>query len=231
MDQTRPYLSEPEQRTDPTEPNQTQSNKINPEQTRLNPTKSRPNRTAPTKNQLFQSGQQPPAKTTTAAADSSRQQQPRASRSKQRQTATSKETPDSNRQQHTAILKRKRYLNSRAAHRDKQRQTTANTAGVQNRTLAPRGKPCKISFSGGKELPRGRFSLLEVAGRAYLQRVIKQPEVSGAAPQGSEATVQGDFGLLSITELRRFPAITSIMIISWIRGDKAQSIDGTRACD
>ena len=61
--------------------------------------------------------------------------------------------------------------------------------------------------------------------------MIKQPEVPETAPQGSEATVQGDFGLLSITELRRFPAIASIMIISWIRDDKAQSIDGTRACD
>ena len=99
-------------------------------------------------------------------------------------------------------------------------------AGVQNWTLAPRGTLSKISFSGGKALPRGRFSLLEVAGRAYLQGVIKQPEAPGTASQGSQATVQGGFELLYITELRRLPGITSIMTISWIRDDRAQSIDG-----
>ena len=156
----------------------------------MDPTKFRPNRTAPTKNQTIQTGQQPPVRTTSAAADSCRQQHPaakraRAIRSKQRQTATSKETPDSNRQQHTAILKGKCYLNSRAAHRDKQRQTAANGAGVQNWAAAPRGTPSEISFFGGKVLPNGRFSRWEEAGRAYLPGVPKWPKVPEVDSQRS----------------------------------------------
>ena len=119
-------------------------------------------------------------------AGTSGQQQPvakraRASRSRQRQTATSKKTADGNRQQHTAILKRKRYLNSRAAHRDKQRQTAASGAGVQNSAAGPRGTPSKISFFGGTALPSRRFCRWEEAGRSYLQGVIKWSQFPGVA--------------------------------------------------
>ena len=186
----RTLTKQDENRTNPTKPNQTEPNSTHPEQTRLDPTKFRPNRTAPTKNQTIQIGQQPPVRTTSAAADSCRQQHPaakraRAIRSKQRQTATSKETPDSNRQQHTAILKGKCYLNSRAAHRDKQRQTAASGAGGQNSAAGPRGTPSKISFFGGTALPNRRFCRWEEAGRSYLQGMIKWSQFPGVASPGS----------------------------------------------
>ena len=130
---------------------------------------------------------QEPRRPRRTATGSSNQQDKsaRASRSRQRQTATSKKTADSNRQQHTAILKRKRYLNSRAAHRDKQRQTAASGAGVQNSAAGPRGIPSKISFFGGTALPSRRFCRWEEAGRSYLQGVIKWSQFPGVASPGS----------------------------------------------